>query len=142
MVRPRPLFMRQRKQAIDSTTKTSIINNMVMEQTMPTEFTSTGASQIIPQSSQGIGKLHYQTQQLVSSYLIIIVHAIFCIFRIFLESQLTPQLHRICCCPPNWIQPCRRIPCVPQSPRLSDREWMCLLPGRLGPSPQKIIEEL
>lgn len=44
MVKPNPLFMRQRKQAIDSTTNTSIINKMVMEQTMPTEFTSTGAS--------------------------------------------------------------------------------------------------
>lgn len=43
MVKPSPLFMRQRKQAIDSTTNTSIINRMVMEQTMPTEFTSTGA---------------------------------------------------------------------------------------------------
>lgn len=44
MVKPNPLFMRQRKQAIESTTNTSIINKMVMEQTMPTEFTSTGAS--------------------------------------------------------------------------------------------------
>lgn len=43
MVKPRPLFMRQRKQAIDITTKMSIMNRMVMEQTMPTEFTSTGA---------------------------------------------------------------------------------------------------
>lgn len=43
MVNPRPLFMRQRKQAIDITTNNNIINNIVMEQTMPTELTSTGA---------------------------------------------------------------------------------------------------
>lgn len=44
IVKPKPLFMRQRKQAIDITTNSNIINNIVMEHTMPTEFTSTGAS--------------------------------------------------------------------------------------------------
>lgn len=44
IVKPKPLFMRQRKQAIDITTNINIINNIVMEQTIPTEFTSTGAS--------------------------------------------------------------------------------------------------
>lgn len=42
IVRPKPLFIRHRKQAIDSTTNTSIINNIAMEHTMPLEFTCTG----------------------------------------------------------------------------------------------------
>lgn len=42
MVKPRPLFIRQLKQAIDSTTNRSIMNRMVMEHTIPWEFTSTG----------------------------------------------------------------------------------------------------
>lgn len=42
IVRPKPLFIRHRKQAIDSTTNISIINNIAMEHTMPLEFTCTG----------------------------------------------------------------------------------------------------
>lgn len=43
IVRPSPLFMRHRKQAIDNTTNISIINSMAIEQTIPTELTSTGS---------------------------------------------------------------------------------------------------
>ena len=44
IVKPSPLFIFQRKQAIDITTKSNIMKSIVIEQTMPTELTSTGAS--------------------------------------------------------------------------------------------------
>ncbi|CAD6999164.1 unnamed protein product, partial [Ceratitis capitata] len=44
IVKPSPLFIFQRKQAIDITTKINIMKSIVIEQTMPTELTSTGAS--------------------------------------------------------------------------------------------------
>ena len=43
MLMPSPLFIRHRKQAIDITTNNNIRNNIVIEQTIPTEFTSTGS---------------------------------------------------------------------------------------------------
>jgi hypothetical protein len=42
IVKPRPLFIRQLKQAIDKITNNNIMNKIVIEQTIPTEFTSTG----------------------------------------------------------------------------------------------------
>ena len=43
MLMPSPLSIRHRKQAIDITTNNNIRNNIVIEQTIPTEFTSTGS---------------------------------------------------------------------------------------------------
>lgn len=43
IVKPKPLFIFQRKHAIDMTTNKSIMNNIVMEHTIPTELTSTGS---------------------------------------------------------------------------------------------------
>lgn len=54
---PSPLFIFHRKHAIDMMTNTNIMNRIVMEQTMPTEFTSTGLPYITPYSNQGTGNL-------------------------------------------------------------------------------------
>lgn len=43
IVRPKPLFIRHRKHAIDTTTNSNIINNIAIEQTIPFEFTLTGS---------------------------------------------------------------------------------------------------
>lgn len=44
IVKPKLLFIFQLKHAIEMTTNSSIMKRMAIEQTMPTEFTSTGAS--------------------------------------------------------------------------------------------------
>lgn len=72
IVRPRPLFIRQRKHAIDNTTNNSIINNIVIEHTIPTEFTSTGCWYIIPYKSHGIGNLKKRKDIRSSEYTSII----------------------------------------------------------------------
>nr|CAH7737378.1 unnamed protein product [Callosobruchus chinensis] len=53
MVKPRPLFIFQRKQAMDMITNSSIMKRIVMEHTMPTEFTCTGSPYMMPNNNQG-----------------------------------------------------------------------------------------
>lgn len=43
MVKPSPLFIFHRKQAIDMMTNRSIMKRIVMEHTIPAEVTSTGS---------------------------------------------------------------------------------------------------
>jgi hypothetical protein len=57
IVNPRPLFIRQRKQAMDMMTKRSIMKRMEMEHTIPTLLTSTGFWYTMPKISQGTGSL-------------------------------------------------------------------------------------
>lgn len=61
IVNPSPLFIFHRKHAMDMMTNTSIMKRIVMEQTMPTEFTSTGFPYITPYSNQGTGNLENQS---------------------------------------------------------------------------------
>lgn len=61
IVKPSPLFIFHRKQAMDIITNTSIMKRIVMEHTMPTEFTSTGFPYINPYSNQGTGNLKNQS---------------------------------------------------------------------------------
>lgn len=61
IVNPSPLFIFHRKHAMDMMTNTNIMKKNVMEQTMPTEFTSTGFPYIIPYNNQGTGNLQNQS---------------------------------------------------------------------------------
>lgn len=68
---PNPLFMRHLKKAILRITNSSIQNNIVILQTIPTELTFTGAPYIIPYKSQGTGSLEKKIS-LVAQYFHII----------------------------------------------------------------------
>lgn len=61
IVNPSPLFIFHRKHAMDMMTNNNIMKRIVMEQTMPTEFTSTGFPYITPYNNQGTGNLENQS---------------------------------------------------------------------------------
>ena len=63
IVKPKPLFIRQRKHAIDIITNNNIMNKMVIEHTSPKELTSTGWPYIIPYINHGIGNLCIQKKK-------------------------------------------------------------------------------